>query len=79
MKKSLYSTVTEKLKKRGLTFTLTRECNDKFKGKLTDDKTGTEIKFEISKMIQVNYFDSFCDMARNMMDMHIKLENMEVK
>lgn len=39
-----------------------------------DDKTKTKIKFEISKMVQVNYFDSFCNMAREMMDMHIKID-----
>ena len=74
MRKNLYSIITSKLKQRGLTFNLTKECNDKFKGNLIDDKTKTKIKFEISKMVQVNYFDSFCNMAREMMDMHIKID-----
>lgn len=79
MKKNLYSIITTKLKQRGLTFELTRECNDKFKGYLIDDNTKVKMAINIQKSLQINYFDIFCDMVRDMMDMHIKLENMEVK
>lgn len=71
MKKDLLTTVKEKLEKRGLVFELKRECNDKFKGTLIQKETGASIPFEISKMLQANRIESFCDNAEKSFEMYI--------
>lgn len=69
--KNLLEKVNEELAKNGLEFTVIKEFNTKFKGKLVDIKSGIYADFEIQNCLQFNMIKSFAKFCRNYMDMYV--------
>ena len=74
--KTLYQRIVEQLKKEGMTFNLSKETYTKYVGVLIDDKTKLELPHEIEKSVQIHLVNQYVKSIRNLMDMHIKIQEM---
>lgn len=70
---TLVEKFSQEVNKVGLDFRIIKECNDKFKGILTDKKTLVEVPYELHKSFQLNMLKSHIKWVRNYVDMAIKL------
>lgn len=77
--KTLYQRVVEQLKNEGMTFNLSKETYTKYVGILIDDETKYELPHEISKSVQVHLVKQYANSVRGMMDMYIKIQEMQKK
>ena len=72
--KTLIQKYNEELKKVGLQFEMTRECNDKFNGKVLENGVVIIDKWQVQKCLQWNKVKSFAEMTKQSVEMHKKLE-----
>ena len=70
MAKSLIQKYQEELGKLGLEFEMTRECNDKFNGKIKENGFVIIEKWQVQKCLQYNKIKSFAEMTKQSVDMH---------
>lgn len=73
---TLLQKVNKEFQKVNLAFIQTKELNDKYKGILKDTKTEIEIPYDIPKLLQYDKVNSFAKMSRDLMNMHIKYQEM---
>ena len=73
---TLIQKLNKELEKLNLKFIKEKEFNEKYKGKLVDTKLNYEIKYEVPKALQYNMTGSYAKQCRNLIDMHIKYEEM---
>lgn len=71
--KTLIQKYNEELKKLGLEFESTKECNDKFVGNVIENGVTILSKWNVSKLLQWNKVKSFAEMTKNNVEMHKKL------
>ena len=72
--KSLIQKYNEELEKLGLKFEATRECNDKFNGKVLENGNVIIDKWQVQKCLQWNKVKSFAEMTKQSVEMHKKIE-----
>ena len=70
MAKNLIQKYQEELGKLGLEFEMTRECNDKFNGKIKENGFVIIEKWQVQKCLQYNKVKSFAEMTKQSVDMH---------
>ena len=68
--KTLIQKYQEELGKLGLEFEMTRECNDKFNGKIKENGVVVIEKWQVQKCLQYNKIKSFAEMTKQSVDMH---------
>jgi hypothetical protein len=76
MSKSLIQKYNEELKKLGLEFEVTRECNDKFIGNVLENGIVRLNKWSVLKCLQWKSVKSFALMTKDNVEMHKKYEEM---
>lgn len=70
MSKSLIQKYQEELSKVGLEFEVTKECNDKFNGKVLENGIVVIEKWNVQKCLQYNAVKSFAQMTKQSVEMH---------
>lgn len=76
MNKSLIQKYNEELKKIGLEFEMTRECNDKFVGNVLENGIVILKKWSVPKCLQWKSVKSFAMMTKENVEMHKQYEEM---
>lgn len=76
MSKSLIQKYQEELGKVGLEFEMTRECNDKFNGKIKENGVVVIEKWEVQKCLQWKSIKSFANMTKESVELHKQYEKL---
>lgn len=74
--KSLIQKYQEELNKFNLEFEVTRECNDKFNGKIKENGVVILEKWNVQKCLQYNKISSFAKMTKQSVDMHKQIQEL---